>query len=174
MYYRVAFRVPGFSINKFSFFIFSSFCGQGLEMLLYACVQEHKFPVSDFIQAPLFKKTNTGINSFSYVTSKLRNYIFSPTYFDNSTNKGYCHLLVENLNSNFVADTLCSRGWIFLSCCDNGAAVLSRYVRSKADNPLGYCSNRLQTPEDKKRLINPVQHWGSFSGVQTMLSSPYT
>lgn len=71
-------------------------------------------------------------------------------------------------------DTLCSREWIFLSHCDNGAVVPSQYVHGEADNLLGYCCNRLLTPEDKKRLIHPVQHLGSSSGVQDMLSSPYT
>lgn len=108
------------------------------------------------------------------MTSQLRNYISSPTPFVNSTNKGYCDILVENLNSNFVDGTLCSGERIFLSCRESGAAVLSWYTNGKAANLFGYCSNRLLTPEDKKRLINPVQYLDSSSGVQAMLSSPYT
>ena len=100
------------------------------------------------------------------MTSKLRNYISSPTSFVNSANRGYCHLLVENLKSNFVDNTLCSREWIFLSSCDNDVAVLSRRVQGKADNLLGYCSNRLLTPEDKRRLISSVQ-------VPPQVSRPY-
>lgn len=55
-----------------------------------------------------------------------------------------------------------------------GAAIVSEYIHGKADSLLGHCSNRFLTPGDKKRLINPVQHLGSSSGVQAMLYSPYT
>lgn len=66
MHYQYTMDPP----SEFLAFVLTSFlskcfllsCGQGLEVLLYACVQGHKFPLNYFIQAPFFKKTNFGIN----------------------------------------------------------------------------------------------------------------
>lgn len=164
MYCRVPVTVPGFCNWQALFLIFFFFplikvwkCHS-----MYLC-KGTKF-LSDFIQAQLFKKTNPGSNWFSYVTSKLRNCISSPTSFVNFR---------KFKRSNFVDNTLCSREWIFLSHCDNVASVFSQVVHSKADDLLGYCSKKLLNPEDKNRLINTIQHLDSSSSVEAVLSSPY-
>lgn len=174
MYYRVPFRVPVFFIKKFSFLMFSSLLWSrfgNATLCMYARGQASSLILFKLLY--LRKQTLGLINSRKWLPSWETTFFHLLLLFI-LLMKGYCHLLVKNLKSNFIDDTLCSREWIFLSRCDNGAVVPSQYVHGEADNLLGYYSNRLLTPEDKKRLINPVQHLGSSSGVQDMLSSPYT
>lgn len=155
MYYRVPFRLSGFFNTKvslwfvFSFLLKVSFpwcflfsCGQGFWNATLDLCKATRFLSMISFNLPYLRSNSSGFNYFSYVTSKLRNYISSASSVT-STHKGYCHLLAENLKSNFVDDAPCSRTWIFLLwhwCCHPFMVI-----HNKADNPLRYCNNRLLT-----------------------------